>query len=81
MYVNTYEKLFAYRLLEVLSQHCPGMGEGHLLLAEAHHLAGATATALRKAADVLHHAPDNTAAQLLLTRIYIHQVNGCSCML
>ena len=55
------------------------MTEGHLLLAEAHHLVGATATALRKAADVLHRVPDNTAAHLLLTRIYTHQVDSCSC--
>jgi len=31
--------------------------------------------ALRKVADVLHRAPDNISAHMLLTRIYLHQVS------
>ena len=62
------------RLLEILLKHCPGMTEAHLLLADSHHLAGASQVALRKVADVLHRVPDNLPAHLLLTRIYLHQV-------
>lgn len=68
------EQLSCCRLLEVLLQYCPGMAEAHLLLAESHHLAGDSPVAARKVADVLHRAPDNISAHLLLTRIYLHQV-------
>ena len=66
--------LLSCRLLEILLKHCPGMTEAHLLLADSHHLAGASQVALRIVADVLHHVPDNLPAHLLLTRVYMHQV-------
>lgn len=51
------------------------MAQAHLLLAESHHLGGNSPVALRKVADVLHQAPDNISAHMLLTRIYLHQVS------
>ncbi|KAA6420554.1 MAG: tetratricopeptide repeat 21B [Trebouxia sp. A1-2] len=64
------------RLLQALLKHCPGMAQAHLLLAESHHLGGNSPVALRKVADVLHRAPDNISAHMLLTRIYLHQGNS-----
>ncbi len=64
------------RLLQALLKHCPGMAQAHLLLAESHHLGGNSPVALRKVADVLHQAPDNISAHMLLTRIYLHQVSA-----
>ncbi|DBB04932.1 TPA: hypothetical protein ACH3X3_010212 [Trebouxia sp. C0006] len=61
------------RLLQALLKHCPGMAQAHLLLAESHYLGGNSPVALRKVADVLHQAPDNISAHMLLTRIYLHQ--------
>lgn len=51
------------------------MAQAHLLLAESHHLGGNSPVALRKVADVLHRAPDNISAHMLLTKIYLHQVS------
>ena len=51
------------------------MAQAHLLLAESHHVGGNSPVALRKVADVLHRAPDNISAHMLLTRIYLHQVS------
>jgi hypothetical protein len=51
------------------------MAQAHLLLAESHHLGGNSPVAIRKVADVLHRAPDNISAHMLLTRIYLHQVS------
>ena len=68
-------KIAHCRLLQALLKHCPGMAQAHLLLAESHHLGGNSPVALRKVADVLHQAPDNISAHMLLTRIYLHQVS------
>jgi len=69
-------KIAHCRLLQALLKHCPGMAQAHLLLAESHHLGGNSPVALRKVADVLHQAPDNISAHMLLTRIYLHQVSA-----
>ena len=70
-----YDWWCTHRLLEVLLRHCPGLAEAHLLLAESHHLAGDAPVALRKVADILHRAPDNISAHMLIARIYLHQVS------
>ena len=75
----SYKTCLVCRLLEVLLQHCPGLAQAHLLLAESHYLAGNSPVALRKVADVVHRAPDNIAAHVLLTRIYLHQVCRFPC--
>ena len=54
--------------------HCPGMAEAHLLLAEAHHLAGHHAVAMSKVADLLQRNPGLLPGHLLLTRIELSQV-------
>ena len=74
-------KIAHCRLLQALLKHCPGMAQAHLVLAESHYLGGNSPVALRKVADVLHQAPDNISAHMLLTRIYLHQVRalGIAC--
>ena len=58
----------------MLLKHCPGMAEAHVLLAEAHHLAGHAAVALSKLADLLQRDPGSMAGHLLLTRIHLSNV-------
>lgn len=51
------------------------MAEGHLLLAEAHYLAGDSSVALSKVADLLQRYPSDLPGHLLLTRIHLNQVS------
>lgn len=51
------------------------MAPAHLLLAEAHHLAGDSTVALSKVADLLQRNPNNLPGHMLLTRIHLSHVS------
>ena len=62
------------RVLSLLTQHCPGLLEAHLLLATTHYLAGRLDAAQLKVADVLRINPDEFEAHLLSANIFLCQV-------
>ena len=61
-------------MLSLLTQHCPGLLEAHLLLATTHYLAGRFDSAQLKVADVLRINSDEFEAHLLAANIFLCQV-------
>ena len=58
----------------MLLKHCPGMAEAHVLLAEAHHLAGHAAVELSKQAHLLQRDKGSMSGHQQQTRNHLSNV-------